>query len=202
MPLEEALGVREGAVLLDVCGSRHQEDLRADLFRLELAGLELRRVLPERGALDLVEVADDEPVQAREREPLQLRVRRANARILTEQEEARDLAVEHVERGLIGGVVGVDPRQVVEAEVVLLGRVFAPERLQLAGEEGVEVTPPPNRAAVVVDVGREVRVLLGVRHRHVAGEDVVEGRHVGRALDRGVAAKGDDAAARAADVPE
>src|SRR5207253_10760637 len=75
VPLQETLRVREGPVLLDVCSSRHQEDLGADRLRLELAGFELRRVVPEGGALDLVEVAHDEPVQACQREPLQLRVR-------------------------------------------------------------------------------------------------------------------------------
>src|SRR5207248_9258072 len=56
VPLPEPLRVRERAVLLDVRRRRHEEDLRADLFRLQLARLELRGVLPERRALDLHEV--------------------------------------------------------------------------------------------------------------------------------------------------
>ena len=40
------------------------------------------------------------------------------------------------------------------------------------------------------------------RHRQVAGQDVEERRDVGRALDRRVAAQGEDAAAGAADVAE
>ena len=73
--------------------------------RRQLAGLDLGRVVPERRALDLDEVAHDEPVEVRQREPVQLRVRRADRRILAEEEEALDLAVEHVERGLVRGVV-------------------------------------------------------------------------------------------------
>ena len=44
--------------------------------------------------------------------------------------------------------------------------------------------------------------MLGVRHREVAGEDVVERRDVGRALDRRVPAQRHDPAARPADVAE
>ena len=44
--------------------------------------------------------------------------------------------------------------------------------------------------------------MIGVGHRDVAGEDVVERRDVGRALDAGVAAQGHDAAARPADVAQ
>ena len=45
-------------------------------------------------------------------------------------------------------------------------------------------------------------VRVRVRHRDVAGEDVVQRRDVGRALDRRVAAQREDAAAGAADVAE
>ena len=47
MPLQHALGVGEGAVLLGVGGGRKQEDLGADVAGSELAGLDLRRVVPE-----------------------------------------------------------------------------------------------------------------------------------------------------------
>ena len=170
--------------------------------RIEFAGLDFRRVLPERGALDLVEVTDDEPVEARKREPLQLCVRRADARVLAEEEEALDLAVEHVERGLVGRVVAADLRQVVEAEVVLLGRAPAPERLQLADQIGVGVAPPAGRDSVVLEVGGEVGVLLRMRHRQVARQDVVKSREVCRSLDRSVSTESDDSASGPADVPE
>ena len=70
MPLDEALRVGERAVLLDVRGRREEEDLRRDLFRLQLAAFDLWRVVPERSALDLDEVADDEPFELRQPEPV------------------------------------------------------------------------------------------------------------------------------------
>ena len=48
----------------------------------------------------------------------------------------------------------------------------------------------------------EAAVVLRVRHRQVARQDVVERRDVGRALDRRVAAQRDDAAAGPPDVAE
>ena len=47
-----------------------------------------------------------------------LRVRGADRRVLAQQEEALHLAVAHVEHRRVGGVVAVDARQPVEAEVV------------------------------------------------------------------------------------
>src|SRR3712207_8205744 len=47
------LRVGEVTLLLDVPGRGHQEDLRADLLRLELAGADLGRVLPEVGGLEV-----------------------------------------------------------------------------------------------------------------------------------------------------
>ena len=46
------------------------------------------------------------------------------------------------------------------------------------------------------------RDLLAVGHRQVAGQDVVERGHVGRSLDRRVAAQRHDPASRPADVAE
>ena len=60
----------------------------------------------------------------------------------------------------------------------------------------------PPGAVVMLDVAVEAAVVLDVRHRQVAGQDVVERRDVGRALDRRVAAQRHDPAARPADVPE
>ena len=63
--------------------------------------------------------------------------------------------------------------------------------------------PPAGLGAVRLDVRRaSVLVRCGVRHRQVAGQQVVERRDVGRALDRRVAAQRHDAAAGPADVAE
>src|SRR5207253_8607900 len=84
VPLEQALGVRERAVLLDVSRRREQEHLGSDLIGLELTGLDLGAVVPEGGGLDLDEVANDEPVELREREALRTAVRGADGRVLAE----------------------------------------------------------------------------------------------------------------------
>jgi hypothetical protein len=46
-PLQEPLRVREVALLLHVRGGRHEEDLRADVLRPNLARADLRRLPPE-----------------------------------------------------------------------------------------------------------------------------------------------------------
>ena len=88
-------------------------------LRHDLAGLDLRAVLPERGALDHEQVADHQPVQVGHAEPLRPAVRRADRRVLAEQEVALDLPVDHVEHLLVGAVVAGQPGQVAVAEVVL-----------------------------------------------------------------------------------
>jgi hypothetical protein len=64
VPLQQPLGVGEGAVLLGVGGRGQQEDLGGDLLGAQLAGLDLRPVAPEAGRFDLDQVADDQPVEA------------------------------------------------------------------------------------------------------------------------------------------
>src|ERR1700704_5569482 len=90
--------------------------------------------------------------------------------------------------------------QVVEAEVVLRGRVLAPPRFQQARHVRVAVAPEPGWGGRRLGVLRQRLARVRVRHRQVAGQDVVEGRYVGRALDRGVPAERHDAAAGTADV--
>ena len=152
VPLEEALRVREGSVLLDMRRRREEEDLRRDFVRLQLAGFDLRRVVPEGRALDLDEVAHDEPLETGEGQSLQLRVRRSDRRVLAEQEEALDVSLEHVERGLVRAVIAVDTRQEVEAKVVLPRRVRSVERPELADRERRELRPASGAAAMALEV--------------------------------------------------
>ena len=154
------------------------------------------------GALDLLEVANDQPVEGGEGLPVQARVGGADRRVLAEQEVALDLAVEHVERRLVGGVAAVDPRQVVEAVVVVGGRGSAEPGLQQADRVGVHVAPVAGLGRVHLEEVLERLVRVRVRHRDVAGEDVVERRDVGRALDRGMTAQRHDPAAGTAHVAE
>ena len=202
VPLQQPLRIRERAVLLDVRRRRHEEDLCPDLAGLQLARLDLRAVVPERRRLDLDEVADDEPVELREREPVRLAVRRADRRIFARDDVALDGALQHLLHGPVGRVVVVDPRQVVEAEVVRLGRGRAPPRLQQRHDVRVHLPPPAGGRRRHVDVVLQAAGLMRVRHRQVAREDVVERRDVGRALDRRVPAQRHDPAAGAADVAE
>ena len=63
--------------------------------------------------------------------------------------------------------------------------------------------PAAASGAAGVDVSAQRELLLArARHVQVAGQQVVERRDVGRALDRRVAAQREDAAARPADVAE
>ena len=106
------------------------------------------------------------------------------------------------EHGLVRAVAAGEPRQVVEAVVVVGGRRVAPVRLEQADQVGPHVPPVALPGRVALDEGVEVHVLVRVRHRDVAGEDVEQRRDVGGPLDRRVPAQREDAAARPADVAE
>ena len=188
VPLEKPLGVRERPVLLGVGRRRQEEDLGRDLLGLQLSGFDLRRVVPEGRRLDLDDVADDEPVELREREPVRLRVRVPDGGILAGEEVALDLAVEHLLRRPVDGVVVVDARQLLEQPLVLLGRVLPEVRLHQADPVRLEVAPPSGGRDVRLHEVVEVAGVLGARHRQIAREDVEQRRDVRRALDRGVAA--------------
>src|SRR5699024_2630875 len=103
-PLEHALGVGEGALLLHVVGGREVEDLGADLLRAHHAGLDLGARLPEIGALDHHEVADDQPVQVRQAGALHAAVGRAHGRVLAHEEVTATALVDLALHGR-GGIV-------------------------------------------------------------------------------------------------
>ena len=94
-PLQQALRVGERPFLLDVRGGGHQENLRGDVLGLHLAALDLGRRIPERRALDLHEVAHDEPLHPRQRLPLEPGVLRADGRVLAHDEIAVHLVIAH-----------------------------------------------------------------------------------------------------------
>ncbi len=168
----------------------------------ELAGLDLGAVVPERGGLDLDEVADDEPVELREPEPLCAPVRRSDRGVLARDDVAADAAAEHPLHRPVVRVVVVDQRQVVEAEVVVGGGRVAPPRLQQRDDVRVGAAPAAGRRRRALDVPGQATLVVDARHREVAGQRVVQRRDVGRALDRRVPAQREDAAARPADVAE
>ena len=188
VPLQQALRIRERAVLLGVRSSGQEEDLGRDLLGLELARLDLRAVVPERRGLDLDQIAHDEPVELREAEPVRLRVRVADGGVLAREDVPLHLAVEHLQRRPVRRVVVVDPRQLLEEPVVLLVRVIAEVRLHQAHPVRLEVSPEAGRRDVRLHEVLEVAVGLGVGHRQIPREDVVERRDVRRALNRRVTA--------------
>ena len=106
-------------------------------------------------------------------------------------------AVERAQHRREVRVVAGDLRQALEAVVVLRRGGVAEPGLQQRDDVLGEVRPPAALGAAAVDVGRRGRSSpsRAVRHRQVAGQQVVERRDVGRALDRGVAAQRQDAAA-------
>src|SRR6202035_6090458 len=136
-----------------------------------------------------------QPVQAGQGQPLEPAAGRAHGRVLAEQEVPLDLLVDHVEDGPVGAVVAGDPGQVAEAEVVVGGGGAAEPGLEHADQVGALVAPE----AGVRYLGEVlVHALARRRHGQVAAEQVEQGRDVGGALDVGVPAQGQDAAAGSA----
>ena len=199
VPLQQALRVGERALLLRRRRGGDEEHLGLDLRRRR----RVRIVLPEHRALGLEPIDAHQPVELAHAGAVQDGVGRASGGVLAEQEVALDLAVGHpVEIGQLRVVV-VDPRQERVGEVVVLGRRVAVPGLEQAHRELLEVRPVAVGHPLVLAVVVEGLVLVVVgRLRQVAGQDVVEGRDVGRALDGRVAAHRHDAAARAAHVAE
>ena len=80
-------------------------------------------------------------------EPLHLGVGRADRGVLAHEEVALDLPSSCAMHGRVGAVVAGEPRQVVEAEVVLRGGRVAPARLEQAHRVGAHVAPEAGLAA-------------------------------------------------------
>ena len=203
VPLQHPLGVGEAAVLLGVRGGGQEEHLGADVLGAQLAGLDLRAVLPPGRALDQREVAHHQPVEVGHAQALHLGVGRADGRVLADQEVALAVARDLGHHGLVGAVAAGQPRQVVEAEVVVGGRRVAPPRLEQAHQVGAQVAPE-----ALVRPSRPRRRRRGPRATaacgigDVAGQQVEQRRDVGGALDAGVPAQRQDAAAGPADVAQ
>ena len=201
-PLHHALRLRERTGLLSVVRGGHEEHFGVDVFGLQLARFDLGTVLPERGRFDHVEVANDKPLEVAQRLAVQATVRAPDRGVLAEHEVAVHLVLEHELQGLVGTVRTGESRQVVEVEVVLLSRGLAPPRLEKACGEFLRLRPE----ALLLLCAHRIKVGLprvrhaSLRHRKVAGEDVEEGRDVGRALNVGVPAKRENARTGAAHV--
>src|SRR5207237_4611385 len=110
------------------------------------------------------------------------------------------LAVDLVEHGRVMRVVPRQSRQIVEAELVARQRVLAPVGLEKTDEVRRHLAVETTAWSVQVQVFLKSLVLVRVRHRKVTGQQVVQRRDVGRALDRRMPAQRKNAAARPADV--
>ncbi len=89
------------------------------------------------------------------------------------------------------------------AEVILGSRGVPVPRLEQADDILAEVGPVAGGHTVVRDVGiQRVMVPVGRGLRQIAGQDVIQGADVRRALDAGMTSHGQDTAARTADVAE
>src|SRR5918997_1274163 len=197
VPLQHALGLGKGAVLLGDQGAGHEEDLGGALLRVHPVHL------PRGRRLDLIGVQDNEPVEVSDAVAGEPRVRPSDGEVLPKDEATLYPAVLHAHDHSVVGVVAGDAREVVE-ELARLGvEGLAIPGLHLAGDVLGEVVQPPRGGGLRLHVvlPRVVR-LVHVRHRQVAGEDVVEGGYVRRALDRGVAPQGHDPSARTSYVPQ
>src|SRR5829696_4507268 len=198
VPLQHALGLGEGAVLLGDERRGDEEDLRCALLGVYVVHL------PGGGGLYLVGIEDHEPVQGPQGVLGQLDVWPADREVLPEDEAALHVPVLHVHDRRVVGVVVREAREVAEDLIAPLGvEGLAVPGLEQAGYILGEVVPPPRGGRLALHVvvpGVVVQVHIG--HRQVAGEDVVEGRYVRRALNRCVPAQGHDPAAGPAYVAQ
>ncbi len=183
-------------------GRREEEHLRPDVLGAQFAGLGLGAVLPPGRRLDEGEVADHQPVQVGHPQPLQPGVGGADGRILTEQEVALADAVQLGEHGVVGAVRAGQPRQMVEAEVVVGSGRVAVVGLEQTDEVRPHLAPETLVGTARRDKGVEVLVGVRMRHRQIAGQQVEERGDVAGALDGRVAAQRLDTAAGAPDVPQ
>ena len=149
------------------------------------------------------EVAHHQPVEpGASPGAVQGAVHRADGRVLPHLEVPLDHAVRHRPHRRHVRVVAREAGEGVEHPAVLPRRGVAEPRLEEGDRVLRELAPPPRLRVVELQVLLEAGVRLRLRHREVAGEEVVEGRDVRRPLDRSVAAQGEDAAPRPADVAE
>ncbi len=190
VPLQHALCVGEGAVLLGRPGGRHEKYLCLHFSWVDAVHLpEVRRLHQER-------VAHDAPAELAHRGTLQPRAGAAGGEVFAHHEEALDLAVAHGEKQWIIGVVAIwwQLLQPLVAPLVLRGRFVAKPGLEQAHHVLRRIVPPAGGRRDHFEIAAE-RVFGFLRDIKITGEQVVQRRDVRRALDGGMAAQREDAAA-------
>ena len=205
LPLQPARRVDHGAVFLGEARARQPVDGGVDLLHLLRRGA---RRLPEGAGLVGIDFADHQEVGLLQGVDVLLGVGADHDPVHAEGEEAFHLAFVHVVPVLDPGVLAIDLGQVVEGEIVLLGRRRSVHRLQERHRELRRVRPVVERLPLAglrwlrrhaVQIGLQVLVRRR-RHLEIAGKDVEDPGHVGRALNVGVSAQRIHATAGASDV--
>src|SRR5919199_578993 len=183
VPLQHAVGLGKGAVLLGDERRRYKEDLRAGLAGVHPVGL------PGGCGLYFEGVQDDEPVEGAEAVSGHPALRAPRREVLPKGEATLHVAVLHLHDRRVVGVVAGEPREVVEELAVLDVEVLTVPSLHCAGDVLGEVAIPARIGGLLLYVVLpRVVILVNVRHYQVTGEDVVQGSDVRRALDGRVAA--------------
>ena len=196
------MGIGERSVLLRVRRGGEEEHLGLDVLRPELAAGDLRCVAPELRGLGGCEVADYDPLRRAEALSVKGSVHRPDGGVLAHDEVPLDLSIGHVCHGHHVRVVSREGGEVVVTEGVFLSGRVTPPRLQQGDQVLGHLRPPAGLGRVVLDVLGEGHVGPCPRHGEITREHVVERGDVGRALNRGMAAKRQDAPTGPADVPE
>ena len=188
--MQHALRLGKGSRLFHVGGRRHQEDLGADVFGLKLAVFNLRRILPERGGLNLLEIAYDQPLQRRQATALHTAVGLCHGRVLAKDKVAFHLLIQHGHERFIGRMRTRNARHEVIAPAVVLGCRIAPVGLHQRNR--VVLTDLPKALLrLITDSINELwpALLTDARHGQIPRQRVEQRRDIGRALNRGVTAQ-------------
>ena len=188
--MQHALRLGKGSRLFHVGGRRHQEDLGADVLGLKLAVFNLRRILPEGGGLNLLEIAYDQPLQRRQATALHTAIGLRDGRVLAKDKVAFHLLIQHGHERFIGRMRTRNARHEVISPSVVLGCRIAP--VGLHQRDRVVLTDLPKALLrLITDSINELwpALLIDARHGQIPRQRVEQRRDIGRALNRGVTAQ-------------
>ena len=130
MPLQQTVGVGHRAGLLGRQRGRHQEDLGANIARVDFAVSHRAPGIPERCRLGFGHVAHDKPIEFGQSTLHEARIMAADSRVLAEHEHPANDAVAHRQCHRQLRMVADDARHPAIAEVVVRSGGIAVIRLQ------------------------------------------------------------------------
>ena len=200
-PLQHSLGLGEGTGLFHVGCRRHQENLGTDIFGLELAVFNLRRILPERGSLNLLEIAHNQPFKRCQATALHAAIRLRHCRILAEDKIAFHLLIQHCHERFIGRMRTRNTRHEVITPPVFLGRCIAP--VGLHQRDRIVLSDLPEAfLRLIADAIYILRpaLLVDAWHRQIPRQGVEQGRNISRTLNRRVSTQRHNARAWSAHI--